>query len=199
MPDATEICRNIAHLAKTNLDLERWGFREIARLNRQGDLEIPSVIYGSDLCKIRISFSEWHPPHQTEKYTIDIYYGRLSAPDDKRTILFNNEECYCWHEIVKVLHFLDVSTSEFTAKNLFTHEQIKKFREIVSSKSLTNGLPEWEIRKHLYIWERYAPRLFEVFDSQRPELWKQYRKFLKAVYDIKGRNPNIKPPLDQVC
>lgn len=199
MTNTTDICRNIAHLAKTYLDLEKWGFKELVHLCGHENPRIPSVIYESDLCKMRISFSEWHPPHQTEKYTVDIYYGRLSAPNDKRIILFNNEECYCWHELVKALHFLDGASSEFTANNLFAHEQMSKFREIMSAKDLAYGLPEWEIRKHQYIWERYAPRIFELYDTRRPELWEQYRRFLKTVYDIRGRNPNIKPPLDHVC
>jgi len=70
---------------------------------------------------------------------------------------------------------------------------------LISSESLSHKLPEWEIRKHAYIWEEYAPRLFELFDLRHTDLWEKYRQFLKAVYDIKGRSLNIKPPLDSIC
>jgi len=199
MRDTAEICTEIAYLAHTYLDLERWGFQEKERSSELSGSRTPAVIYDSDLCKVRVSFSEWHPPHQSKEYAIDVYYGRLSAPNDKNTGLYNNEECHCWHGFVKVLHFIDNSSPSFTAKNLFSHDQIKQFGALVSSKSLTYGPPEWEIRKHSYIWDRYAPRLFEVFDLRHPELWEQYRQFLKEVYDIKGRSPLINPPMDKVC
>ena len=169
------------------------------RLEEINGLKIPSVIYDSQLCRVKISFSEWHPPHQTENYTVDVYYARLGTPDDKKTQIWDNEECYCWHGVVKMLHFLDKSTPEYTAQNIASHNLIKKFRQELSSKDLVHKFPEWEIRKQAYIWESYAPRLFELFDSRFPELWNSYRQFLKDIYDIKGRNPNIKPPLDRVC
>jgi hypothetical protein len=97
------------------------------------------------------------------------------------------------------LHFLDGHTPEYTAKNLYTHDLLRKYRETVSSKTLRYKLPEWEIRKHATIWESYAPRLFEVFDLRRPDLWEEYRQFVKEVYDIKGRNPAINPPPDKIC
>src|SRR6266498_5171045 len=53
-------------------------------------------------------------------------------------------------------------------------------------------------RKNFKIWEQYAPRLFEIFDLHRADLWQDYGKFLKEVYDISGRNPAIKPSLDKV-
>lgn len=199
MRNTNEICSEIAHLAQTYLGLESWGYQESMRTTETSDFKVPSVYYDSQWCRVRVSFSEWHPPHQTQEYTIDIYYGRLNAPNNKNTFIWNNEECHCWHGVVKVLHFLDGSTPEDAAQNLFSHDLIKQFRNRLLAKNLPYKLPEWEIRKHAFIWEHYSPRLFELFDLRRPELWDQYRKFLKEVYDIKGRNPNIIPPLDQVC
>jgi hypothetical protein len=60
-------------------------------------------------------------------------------------------------------------------------------------------LPELTLAMHKSIWKTYGQNLFELFDLRRPDLWEQYRKFLKEYYDIKGRSPNIHPPLDQVC
>ena len=199
MHNANEIGTDIAYLAKTYLSLEKWGFQEHWRLNELSDSKSPSIIYDSQWCRIKISFNEWHPPHQFQEYSIDIYYGRLCAPNDKNIIVWDNEECYCWHGLAKALHFLDGHTSEHTAKNLFSHDLIKEYSKLGSFESLAYKLPEWEFRKHAFIWREYAPRLFELFDMRRPDLWEQYRKFLKEVYDIKGRNPNIKPFLDHVC
>jgi len=49
------------------------------------------------------------------------------------------------------------------------------------------------------IWEHYGKRLFELFDLRQPNLWEQYRGFLKEFYDIKGRISFIKPAMDKVC
>jgi hypothetical protein len=199
MHGSNEICAEIACLAESYLNLGEWGFREDARLDDLENLKAPTVIYNSQMCKVRISFREWHPPHQSEDYAVDVYYGRLNSPNDKNIIVSDNKECHCWHGIIKVLHFLDGRAPEDAAKNLFSHDLIKRYSNLVSSTSLLGKLPEWEIRKHAYIWEEYAPRLFELFDLRHADLWEKYRLFLKGVYDIKGRNPNIKPPLDSVC
>jgi hypothetical protein len=200
MNDTHKICAEIAHLAQTYLDLERWTFQESARLTELSNTQSPGVIYDSQWCRIRIEFAEWTPPYQSTDYAIHIYYGRSHAPNNMSTMICNNgEECWCWHLVSKELHFLDGQTPEYTAKDLYSHDLLRKYRETVSSKDLHYKQVEWEIRKHAYIWEHYAPRLFELFDLRRPDLWEQYRLFLKQVYDIKGRRPNIKPPLDKVC
>ena len=199
MQNKNEICVEMTYLAQSYLNLEKWEFQESARLGELGDSKAPFVIYNSQLCRVKILFNEWHPPHQSQDYTVDVYYGRLNAPNDKNVIAIGNEVCHCWHGITKALHFLDGNTPEHAAKNLFSHDLIKGYSKLVLSDSLSHKLPEWEIRKHAYIWERYAPRLFELFDLRRADLWEEYRLFLKGIYDIKGRNPNIVPSLDSVC
>jgi hypothetical protein len=199
MDNKSEICTEMAYLAESCLNLKKWEFEESARLSELGGLVVPSVIYNSHLCKVKISFNEWNPPYQFKDYTVDVYYGRLNAPNDKNVVVSENKECHCWHGITKALHFLDNGTPEYTAKNLFTHDLIKKYSKLVSSDNLPYKLREWELRKHAYIWEEYAPRLFELFDVKHADLWEKYRLFLKGVYDIKGRNPNIVPSLDIVC
>jgi len=194
-----ELCVEIAYLAEKYLDLKKWGFQESMRLEKLDGTSVPSVIYNSDICKVKISFNEWNPPHQSKDYTVDVYYGRLNAPNDKNVFTNNNEKCYCWHGVIKALHFLDSRTPEYTVKNLFSHDLVREYSKSLSSETLPYKLPEWEIRKHAYVWEQYAPRLFELFDSRRTDLWEKYRLFLKGLYDIKGRNPNIVPPMDSVC
>ncbi|RPI92502.1 MAG: hypothetical protein EHM40_12810 [Chloroflexi bacterium] len=199
MSDMRKICVEIAHLVQTYLDLERWKFKESARVTELSNTEAPAVIYDSQWCRIRIEFAEWAPPFQTTDYAVDIYYGRLHAPNHVKTTVWNGEECWCWHSVSKGLHFLDGRTPEYTAKNIHSHDLLRKYQETTLYEDLRNRLVEWEIRKHIYIWKHYAPRLFELFDVRQPNLWEQYRQFLKEMYDIKGRRPNIKPPLDKVC
>lgn len=199
MRTSNEICEEIVFLAEKHLDLVHWGFKESIRLGELNSSTLPTVIFNSQRCRLKISFREWHPPHQLSEYSLYISYGRTHAPDDKNTFVWDNEECHCWHEVSKSLHFIDNASPEFVSKNILSHELIKKFGNILSAKDLPYKLPEWEIRKHAYIWEHYAPNLFDLFDIRQNDLWEKYRRFLKDVYDIKGRNPIIKPPLDKVC
>jgi hypothetical protein len=199
MSEMHKMCEEIAHLAQDYLDLERWTFQESTRLTELSDKKEPAVIYDSQWCRMRIKFAEWTPPHQSIDYAIRIYYGRLHAPNYMSTMIWNGEECWCWHLVSKELHFLDGQTPEYTAKNILSHDLLRKYRETVSSKDLRHKLVEWEIRKHAYIWEHYAPQLFELFDLRRSDLWEKYQLFLRQVYDIKGRNPAIHPSPDKVC
>lgn len=192
-------CDNIAKLAETYLSLTQWGFQEDVRVDTFNESQLPLVVYKSPKCKIKISFNEWHPPHQMQEYTIDFYYGRLSAPNNKNLVGTGEGSCYCWHSIARALHFLDGKDSAYTANNLFSHDQIKSFGKLFSSSSLLGKQPEWEIRKHAYIWAEYAPHLFDLFDIQNIDTWEKYKEFLKQVYDIKGRRPNIVPSLDRIC
>jgi hypothetical protein len=192
-------CNSIAKLAETYLNLNKWGFQEDTRVDILNVSQYPLLVYKSPICKLKISFNEWTPPHQAEEYSIDVFYGRLSATNNKNIIGNGEDACYCWHSVARVLHFLDGSEVSYTAKNLLSHDRIKAYGQLLSSSSLIGKQPEWELRKHAYIWEEYAPRLFELFDVQNTDIWERYKEFLKQVYDIKGRRPNIVPPLDKVC
>ncbi|MFN8411509.1 MAG: hypothetical protein U0Z26_03890 [Anaerolineales bacterium] len=195
----SEVCTEISSLAESYLSLEKWGFKKGTYLFNESDTQVPLVVYHSQAYKIKISFNEWNPPNQSEDYTIDVYYGRLTAVDNKNVIVNDGKECYWWHGVVRALHFLDGQAPDYVAKNLLSHDLIKKFSRGVSSNTLSRKSLEWEIRKHAYIWEVYAPRLFELFDLRQTNLWEKYRGFIKEVYDIKGRNPNIVSPMDQIC
>ena len=199
MNTVNRICEEIALLAESYLNLSEWGFQESARSGELGDSKVPFLIYNSQLCRVKIFFHEWHPPHQTKEYAVKVHYGRLNAPDDTEISIMENEECYCWHGVNEPLHFLDGRTPDYTVENLFSHNLTRKFRKRFSSENLRHKLPEWEIRKHAFIWEKYAPHLFELFDLQRTDLWEKYRLFLKKVYDIEGRPSFIKPSMDKVC
>jgi hypothetical protein len=192
--DRRDIVEEITWVAQGFLDLTQWGFKESYRSAKPAKL-----IYDSEWCRVKIEFAEWAPPYQSTDYAVRIYYGRLHASNQTDTMIWNGEECWCWHLVSEGLHFLDGHSPEYTAKSLYSHELLDKYRETVRSKDLRHKLIEWEIRKHAYIWEHYAPRLFELFDLRRPDLWEQYRLFLKQVYDLEGRSPAVKPPADKVC
>jgi hypothetical protein len=180
-------------LAQNHLDLVKWGFKESYSSSRSGNL-----IYDSELCRVNLVWGGWD---YIGGNSISMYYGRLHAPNEKATFRWNGEECYCWHRFEHALHFLDGHTPVYHSKMLYTHSLIEEYENSQVAQKLKgkNSQPEWLVRMHAMVWEHYAPRLFELFDLRRPDLWEQYRQFLKQVYDIKGRSPNIKPSLDQVC
>ena len=199
MTDVDRICNDITLVAENHLPLEKWGFAESGRIRKLDNSTSPSIIYSSELCKLKISFNEFNPPFQTENFSIHIYYGRHTASDEKDIDIVDGTKCYCWHDVAKPLHFIDDASPDYVAKNIFSHELIEEFRKSVSSKDLQYKSLEWGIRKHAVVWEKYAPRLFELFDVQKEDLWQKYRDFLKDVYDIRGRSAIIQPSMDNVC
>ncbi len=62
------------------------------------------MIYDSEWCRISLAWDGWDALGGN---SINIHYGRLHAPDEKTVMLWNGEECYCWHDFDYVLHFLD--------------------------------------------------------------------------------------------
>lgn len=189
-------CSYMAYLAEAFLSLRRWGFVESYRSNEEGRL-----IYDSEWCRVKFVWGGW------EMYsgnTISIYYGRLHASNDKVTIAYKGEECYCWHSlggIAAVFDFLDGLTPQESVKRKGFSQIIEQLRQSELWQSLAGKRrdPELAIRMEAVVWENYGSHLFELFDLRHPTLWAQYRQFVTDVYDIKGRNPNIKPSPDKVC
>jgi hypothetical protein len=181
----------ILQLAHSILPINKWGFKESYRSSKE-------IILNSEWCRINFVWSGW------DMYggnTISMYYGRHHAPNDSTRMTWSGAECHCWHREELALHFLDGHTPENAATMISSHPTIQKYRQSELGQSLSNTRrqPEWLIHLQVEIWEQYAPELFEVFDLRRPGLWNRYQKFIKEIYDIKGRSPNIHPPLDQVC
>jgi hypothetical protein len=186
-------CEYMADLANTHLPLDRWGFRESYRSEKDERL-----ILDSQWCRVKFVWSGW------EMYggnTISIHYGRLHAPDDSPKMEWKGEECHCWHREELALHFLDKRSPDYAATMIYSHALIQDYRDSELGKSLgkRRRQPEWLARMQAMIWENYAPRLFELFDLRHSELWEQYRQFVKEVYVIKGMIPEIKPAEDKVC
>ena len=189
-------CEEMARLAQSFLPLKQWGFIESYRSKKDERL-----IHTSQWCRVKFVWSGWEIDSGN---TISIYYGRLHAPDDKIRVIWNGEECHCWHSLMgtgAVLDFLDGLTSQESAVRNNFPPIIEQFRhsEVWQNLSGKRREPELAIKMHAAVWNHYKIRLFELFDLRRPDLWEKYRHFMKDLYDIKGRSPNIKPSLDKVC
>jgi hypothetical protein len=185
--------QEMTRVAQGFLDLDLWGFKESYRSAKSGNL-----IYDSEWCRLNFVWGGWDYGGGN---SISLYYGRLHAPNEEATMIWNGEECHCWHRFELALHFLDRQTPEYASKNMYTHSLIQQYKQAEIGQSLTNDRrqPEWLAQMHATIWQHYDKRFFELFDLRRPDLWGEYRQFLKEVYDIKGRSPRIKPPPDKVC
>ncbi len=183
----------MTRVARSFLDLDRWGFKESYRSAKPGKL-----IYDSEWCRVNFIWGGWDPLGGN---SISIYYGRLHATNEGGTLICNGEECHCWHRFEPALHLLDGRTPEYASKMMYTHSLIEQYKQSDLGRSLTgkHHQPEWLAQMHAVIWEHYGKRLFELFDLRQPDLWQQYRHFLKELYDIEGRIPEIEPSLDKVC
>jgi hypothetical protein len=188
-------CKEMARLAENFLPLAKWNFDETYRSVKDGRL-----IYDSQWCRVKFIWSGWETQAGN---SINIFYGRTHALNDHQTMIWNQENCYCWHGLTsrEVLNFLDGLSPQEAASQKDFPQTIMQFRksELWQSLSKKRCQPELTTRMNAAIWEHYDVRLFELFDLRHFDLWEQYRKFLKDFYDIKGRSPNITPSLDKVC
>jgi len=168
-----------------------WGFKESYHSTKPGE-----VIYDSEWCRVNLVWGGWDAAGGN---SISIYYGRLHAPNEKARMVWNGEECHCWHDFDLALHFLDKRSPAEATKTIYSHPITEPFYEEEFRRKYHRRQPEWLAEMHATIWQHYGKRLFELFDLRQPDLWEHYRQFLKEFYDIKGRSLSIKPPLDKVC
>ncbi len=181
----------MTRVAQGFLDLNHWGFKESYHSNKLGNL-----IYDSKWCRVSFVWGGWDPLGGN---SISIHYGRLHALSEKATMIWNGEECYCWHRFEHALHFLDGRTPIDAAKLNFSHPITDPFYEVELRQKFHRRQPEWLAQMNAKMWEHYGKEFFELFDLRHPDLWEQYQHFLKEYYDIEGRIPEIKPSLDKVC
>ena len=183
--------KEMNRIAQTVLDLASWGFKESYRSAKSGQL-----IYDSEWCRIDIIWGGWDALGGN---SISIRYGRLHAPDEETTMIWNGEECYCWHDFDYALHLLDGHRPADVVNQYYSHSITNPFYEDEFREKYRRRQPEWLAQMHVTIWQHYGKRFFELFDLRRPDLWQQYQKFLKEFYDIKGRRRGSNPSLDSVC
>ena len=181
----------MTRIARSTLDLDAWGFQESFRASKPGKL-----IYESEWCRLSLIWGGWD---YSGGNSIHIRYGRLHAPNEETTMIWNGEKCRCWHDFDLALHFLNGRTAVDAARLHYSHSITDPFYEEEFRKKFSRRQPEWLAQMHVTIWRYYGKRFFELFDLRRPDLWEGYRQFLKEVYDIEGRFPEIQPPMDKVC
>jgi hypothetical protein len=183
--------KEMNRISRTVLEINAWGFAESYDSSRPAQL-----IYDSEWCRINFIWEGWDALGGN---TMSIRYGRLHAPNEKAIMVWNGEECYCWHDIDHALNLLDGLRPADVVKHYYSHSVTDPFYENEFRKKFHHRQPEWLAQMHLAIWQYYGKRFFELFDLRRADLWQQYRQFLKEFYDIKGRRPSTNPSLDKVC
>ena len=171
--------------------LKLWNFKESFRSKKS-----PELIYDSEWCRMSIVWGGWD---SLGGNSISIYYGRLHAPNESTTMNWEGEECYAWHGFKLAIHFLDGSSPVEATKTGNSHPLTDKYYEDEYRNKFYRRQPEWLMEMHMDIWKHYDKRFFELFDIRRPDLWEQYRRFLKEFYDIKGRRRSIVPARDKIC
>lgn len=180
----------MSRIAHDLLALPSRGFQESYRSAKTGTL-----IFDSEWCRLSLVWGGWD---YLVGNSISIYYGRLHAPSDEHLMIWNDEICHAWHDDRYVMHFLDGHTPA-EAADTYSHPVTDPFYQEEICSKYRRQQPDWLAQMNLAIWKHYGTRLFEVFDLRHPELWQQYRQYLKDVYDAKGRLSCIDPPLDVVC
>jgi hypothetical protein len=156
----------------------------------------PQLIYDSEWCRIALVWGGWD---YGSGNSISMYYGRLHAPNESATMIWNGEECHAWHDFDYALHLLDGRSPAQAANTKDSSLLMSKYFEDEYRQKFNRRQPEWLLRMHMEIWEHYGKSFFELFDVRRPDLWERYRQFLKEFYDIEGRSSIIKPSFDEVC
>ncbi len=188
--------QEMAELAQRFLDLKRWEFHESIRLLEPS----ASVIYDSEWCRVKLAWGGRERFGGGETMYID--YARLHAPNDEVTIVWNDQEHYCWHRISDTaLPFLDgLSPKEATELREVLPAVMQQFAQSELGKSLSYQ-PERLTQMHAAVWGHYGQRLFELFDLRRPDLWELYSQFVREFYEINGygSNPVFDPPLYRIC
>lgn len=170
-------------------NIKEWNFNESFRSGNK-------LIYDSKWCRMNIVWGGWDPMGGN---SISIYYGRLHAPNEKATMVWEGETCHTWHDFMLALYFLDETLPVEAVKMKSSHQLVDKYYAEEFLKNYHRRQPEWLMKMHMDIWGYYGIRFFELFDLRRPDLWTNYRFFLKEFYDLKGRRKSIIPSLDKVC
>jgi len=183
----------------SNLDLKKWKFK--LSFKDFGHMSYQKVIYDSPFCRLNLSFSRQRLPKYDE---LSIFYGRLHAPDDKTFMVWQDQECHCWHANLNYLMFLDGLSSYDAAEQeknqIYLPPVVLEFRNSTIGKQLREEYPpKYAVIRESFIWQHYGQRLFDLFDLRQTDLWEEYRKFLKEYYELLGMKASYGPPYENVC
>jgi hypothetical protein len=182
-------------MLKGCMNFDRWGFKQTF-YGTTTDFS-PSVIYSSEKCRVMFL---WHKGDVRDGYaTITIRYARLHATVNHKFMLWNGQKFHCWHYVDLALSFLDdLSPHEAVEKQSKWPNVMQQFIELNKKQNFSQV--EWKARMHAFVWEHYGNRLFDLFDLRRPDLWEQYKLFVREYYRLDPGvfNPNSPPP-ENIC
>jgi hypothetical protein len=173
-------------------DFKRWGFQMI--YSGSVSNAHPTIVYESRICRVRFIWEV--PDMRSRSEIIYILYGRLHAPVFQEVMDWNGEKCYCWHDVDKVLNFLDgLAPHEASNTPVFK----RNFNEANKNRGWRPS--EMQAQRQAAIWERYGQRLFDIFDLNHPDLWQQYADFVKEHFSngIIWPGNSEYPPLHKIC
>lgn len=165
-------------VAHEYLPLREWDFHESYRNEKL-------LIFDSEFCRIKL-LSYWDSNNQwSGAYEVSIYYGKLHAPDRDMFIQHENgEKAACWLE-PSWNYVLEYISYAFPERQRPLRRDI--FKEFLLKKKEFPSRIHWRLAIESEVWKYYIPELFYLFDIRRPELWEQYRAWLKARYIAEGR------------
>jgi hypothetical protein len=185
--------QEFSRVFQKHFDFKRWMFQESYISPKRN----PVIIYDSELCRVKIRIYVDGNHQYDQRDHIQVYYGRLHASNNEEFINWNDDKCLCWHRIDYALNFLDGLSPEEASKVEFRPSVIEMFRNSGNFSGMPH--PIWMAEMHSTIWNHYGQRLFELFDLRRPELWEQYRLFIKEFYKSKGSRRHSDLPADKIC
>jgi hypothetical protein len=194
-----DVGKALLNLIEENLGTNLWNFRlTFKKFVKTSHIKI---IYDSEWCRMKFMFSRMRFPDTDE---LSIEYGRLHAPNEEPFMMWNGEECRCWHNVLVPIRFLDGLTPTDAFKQVMADKQlpsvVRNFRESEFGENLFNEYPpKAAIVMQSVLWKHYGRKLFELFDLRHPDLWDDYRKFLKEYYRLLDMKANYGPPYENVC
>ena len=194
-----DIGNSLQKLIENNLEIKHRSFH--LTFKKSTKVSNIVVIYNSEVCRLSFMFSYKRYTNEDE---LSIQYGRLHAPNEEPFMIWNGEECRCWHNILVPLRFLDGLTPSEAYKQVMVDKQlpivVRNFRESNLGKELMKEYhPKAAIVLHAALWRYYGKRLFELFDLRRPDLWEEYRQFIREYYKLLGTKSVYGPPYENVC
>ena len=189
----------LLELIEQNLGLTSRGFRlAFTRFDRPSAIK---VIYDSECCRLKFLFSPQRVPRHDE---LSVLYGRLHAANEEPFMEWRGEPCRCWHAIDEPVRFLDGlsarEAAELTGIRETSPHRMEDFLQSEAGKKLSYEYPPGAVLVlHARIWERYAQRLFDLFDLRRSGVWEKYRAFVGEYYRLTGQKSIWGPQYENVC
>ncbi len=182
-----------------HLELNLLGFQKSYSKFSPGQL---GIIFNSEWCRVYFYYRHGHYMVKAPKLDeFSITYGRLHAPDEEATMIWQGQKCNCWHNNRLILFFLD----GLTPQDVVNREKEKKmvsdirinYRQSREGQQLVSQelWAELKIRYEAATWQHYGQRLFEVFDLRQPDLWEEYTKFNSEYHRRKARSPQVSESL----